>query len=1259
MKEIDDTQNICPYCHKNISEYVANENVLPAGVVLCEKYLIGAVLGEGGFGITYIGKNILLDITVAIKEFYPTGMVTRNSTQAYTVASISEEKARKLFSESKDIFWKEAKTLAGFNAEPGIVSVLDFFTANNTAYIVTEFLEGETLGKYLDRMGKIPFDNALCLLMPVMESLIKIHKKNLIHRDISPDNIMLVGESVKLIDFGATRQYADNHSLSVILKEGYAPVEQYSSKGNQGTWTDVYALCAVIYRCITGIVPVAASERMSADEEVQLPSELGIDLRPEVEQILMKGLALKRKDRIQTVEELIEEFTKVMNSKVEETQPTEDGIPENPESVTEQPDAVSSDNNSDESVDTLIVLPVSNMEDGETTEPENTPLPNNDNADNRLTGFINSPVAFPVSDDETETEDNHPEPETNSSQTNDNSDTNKRLTVLIDTPRDLDLSNEEESTEHTTEPVSAPEPENTPEEVSKVKYWVAAIVSVLLIGGGIFGVSRLNSGGGLQVDYSEVTESTTTTETTTTVSVSESFLLKSSLSETTTTANTTIENTTTTTIPSEKKTSSETTTASVTKKTKAKTTTTKAASQTKTATTTKASATSAKTSATTAAVTTTVQTTKKKDTTTTTAVTQAIVKPTDIKLSETSIELEVGEAKTISATITPTNATNKNVSWSSSDSNVATVENGKITAKKAGTATITAKTENGKTATCKIKVNDVTVKSLSLTEESISLVVGDKKQLNAVVTPDNAKDKTITWSSSDNSIAEVSSSGLVTAKKAGTAKITAKTTNGKTATCSVTVGIIEASSVMLNNKSYKMNVGDTVELVATVLPENAMNKTVTWSSSNTKVAKVNDGKVTALEKGETTITVKTHNGKTASCTVTVNEIEPSSVMLNNKSYKMNVGDTVELVATVLPENAMNKTVTWSSSNTKVAKVNDGKVTALEKGEATITVKTNNGKTASCAITVNEVKPTSIALDQTAYSLGIDKSITLNAVILPDNAVKTVSWSSSNSSVAMVDNYGKVTGRKIGKATITATTSNGLNAVCEITVNAEGSHSGGTWILNQEGLLKMSGSYISDGSSQWRKYSDNILSVIIESGIASIGNYAFSDCKNMVNISIPNSVTYIGNYSFSNCSSLSSVEISNTVTRIGKSAFENCVSLSSVDVGNSIDRIAPETFSGCTNLQSVTIGNSVETIWENAFNGCKTLSNVILGNNVYSIKASSFANCFSLNSITIPTNVRKIDSTAFSGCNNLTIKCYKDSAAEKFAVDNNISYEIID
>ena len=873
--------------HKDNKGYIADAHVLPAGTLLNEKYLVGAVLGEGGFGITYIGKNILFDVTIAIKEFYPTGMVTRNSTQANTVTGILDEKAQKLFSESKDIFWNEAKTLADFHSEPGIVSVLDFFTANNTAYIVTEFLDGETLEKYLERVEKLSFDNTLCLLMPVMESLIKIHKKNLIHRDISPDNIMLVGESVKLIDFGATRQFADNTSLSVILKEGYAPAEQYSSKGNQGTWTDVYALCAVIYRCITGVVPMSSPERISLGEEIVPPSELGINISPAIENVLMKGLSLRFKDRIQTVEELIDEFTNAMNSNAGETP---------------------------------------------SSEPKNNCLPNDDNADKRLSELIDTPISFLVPNDDEK--DNQFETETNSSQTNDNSDTNKRLTALIDTPRDLALSNEEDYAELTTEPILDSEPEKSPEEVSKVKYLVAAIISVLLIGGGIFSLSRLNSGGSLQTDYSEVTETAATTATTTTaVFVTESSSLSTSSSTTTTTA-----------IPSETKTSSETTTASITKKTKAKTTTAKSDPVSKTSTTTKASTT-------TTSVTTTVQTTSKTETTT---VTQAIVMPTDIILSETNIELEVGESNTVSATVTPSNAANKNVSWSSSNSGVATVENGVITAKKAGTATITAKTENGITAVCQVKVNDVTVKSLSLNEESISMEEGDTVDLVAAVLPEDAANKTVTWTSSNSNIATVSN-GTVKAKSKGTATITATTVNGISASCSVTVNEVMPISVSLDKTSCSLSEGESEQLKATISPNNAKDKSIVWSSSNSGVVYVSNGNVTAISKGTATITATTVNGISASCSFTVNEIVPGYVTLDRSSCSLYEGEDMLLTATVFPENAKNKTISWTSSDSSVATIANGTVKAIKAGSASITATTVNGKSITCYVTVNLYK----------------------------------------------------------------------------------------------------------------------------------------------------------------------------------------------------------------------------------------------------------------------------------------------------------------
>ena len=301
---------ICQNCGKNTDEYKHPAHTLKQGAMLHDRYLIGGVLGEGGFGITYIGLDTLLQYRVAIKEFFPNGMVNRNNTVSNEVQSISTESARELFSKSRENFLREARTLAKFSNESGIVSVKDFFEENHTVYIVMEYLDGITLKSYLAQVGTISPYNTVCLLMPVFQSLKKIHEKKLIHRDISPDNIMLVDENVKLLDFGAAREFADERSLSVMLKHGYAPMEQYRRHGIQGTWTDVYAICATMYKCITGKIPPDAPDRVF-DDEIKMPSQMGIEIEPEFEKVLKHGLALKPDDRIQDIDELLEELERV------------------------------------------------------------------------------------------------------------------------------------------------------------------------------------------------------------------------------------------------------------------------------------------------------------------------------------------------------------------------------------------------------------------------------------------------------------------------------------------------------------------------------------------------------------------------------------------------------------------------------------------------------------------------------------------------------------------------------------------------------------------------------------------------------------------------------------------------------------------------------------------------------------------------------------------------------------------------------------
>ena len=313
MKGEVDEDGVCNCCGKQFSDIKLSESYLPVGSFLREKYLMGRVLGEGGFGITYIGYDINLDTQVAIKEFFPRNYASRaRGTGAQVIPN--EGDAEIFFYKQRDKFLGEAKRLAKFRNTPAVVSVLDFFKDNGTAYLVMTYINGMTLRKLLDYSGgRITVEEALKIIEPIMLALKEIHESGFIHRDISPDNIMIsdLSNRVYLIDFGTARANSaeEDKTISVFKKSGYTPPEQLRTKGKQGPWTDIYALCGTIYRCITGIKPLDVTDRLFGEELIR-PSGYGISISPQIEDAIMKGLEIHNEDRFQTMDELYDAIYK-------------------------------------------------------------------------------------------------------------------------------------------------------------------------------------------------------------------------------------------------------------------------------------------------------------------------------------------------------------------------------------------------------------------------------------------------------------------------------------------------------------------------------------------------------------------------------------------------------------------------------------------------------------------------------------------------------------------------------------------------------------------------------------------------------------------------------------------------------------------------------------------------------------------------------------------------------------------------------------
>ena len=264
-----------------------------------QRYKIEKVLGQGGFGVTYLAYDEELCQEVVLKKY------------RWEHGSLDNEviNKRDYYKKQRKAFLNEARILSSLFDIKEVVKVFDYFEERENAYIVMEFVQGISLRQYLEsRNQTMSFTEAWNYLLHVMEALEKVHQNKLIHRDISPDNFIIKEDgSIKLLDFGSAREYAEEKTMTVLVKKGYAPPEQYSRKGKQGPWTDIYSICATLYEMITGVIPQPAMERLKADK-LYLPSSYGCDITPLQEKILMKGLALDYKKRYKDIAELKNSF---------------------------------------------------------------------------------------------------------------------------------------------------------------------------------------------------------------------------------------------------------------------------------------------------------------------------------------------------------------------------------------------------------------------------------------------------------------------------------------------------------------------------------------------------------------------------------------------------------------------------------------------------------------------------------------------------------------------------------------------------------------------------------------------------------------------------------------------------------------------------------------------------------------------------------------------------------------------------------------
>ena len=453
------------------------------------------------------------------------------------------------------------------------------------------------------------------------------------------------------------------------------------------------------------------------------------------------------------------------------------------------------------------------------------------------------------------------------------------------------------------------------------------------------------------------------------------------------------------------------------------------------------------------------------------------------------------------------------------------------------------------------------VSSVAVTPSRIEIIEGESAVLSASVSPEAASDRAVAWSSSDRSVATVDKAGTVHGLRPGTATVTA-TAEGKSGTCAVTVKAkaIGVTEVTLDKTELTLTEGETETLTATVRPDNANNRKVTWSSDKTEVATVDGaGRVTAVKAGEAVVTVTTEDGgRTATCAVTVKAktVSVTEVTLDRAELTLTEGETETLTATVKPDNADNRKVTWSSDKTEIATVDGaGKVTAVKAGEAVVTVTTEDGgKTATCKVTVKAkvVPVTGVDVKPWSVTIGANGTTKLTCTVAPSNATnRNVRWESDNPSVATVDSDGNVRAVSAGVAKVSAVTEDGgFRSGCTVTVKefSSGFEVGGLFYKTAKGY---SMDFVEvTGNPGGGKYSGDVVvpGTVEYDGITytvkGVGNRAFEGCDDLRKVTISEGIYKIGAYAFYYSGNLERVILPSTLENIDDSnpVFEACSKL---------------------------------------------------------------------------------------------------------------------